>query len=445
MTTAARAENGKMGLWMTSAVVVGTVIGSAIFMLPVSLAPLGLNSLIGWIISGIGAVCIAFGLARVSRFGGDGIQANIEREFGSTVAFLVAWAFWASNWVAQASVAIVAASTLSFVVQFSGELIIPVAIGCVVVLTAINTAGARAAGGFSIVTVAIKVVPLLAVVWLFVERGATGGSYEPLAPAPVNLSNLGSATALTFFALTGFENATAPVCKVHNPQRTLAIAIIGGTAFSALVFLVAGTSIQMLLPSNVIAASSAPFADAIALSWGRTAASIAALAIAISAIGCLNCLILGTGELGYSMGLRGDLPAAMARTRGANTPVISQMVGSGLTILLLIANSSHGTAALYTFVVLLSTAGVIVLYFVGALAAWKSTKTAGGRAVILVALLFSAFALYGTGLEADLWCLALLAAGLAIRAVVRRFSSRSPIGSTPLVEASPTVLRGSSS
>jgi len=434
-------SHGKMGIWMTSALVVGTVIGSAIFMLPVSLAPLGVNSLIGWIVSGIGAVCIAFGLARVSRFGGDGIQANIEREFGPTIGFLVAWAFWASNWVAQASVAIAVGSTLSFVApQLAAGHVVTIAIASVVVLTAINANGVRAAGGLSIVTVMIKVLPLLAVVWLFGQRGVGGGPYEPLAPAQVNWSNLGTATALTFFAMTGFENATAPVCKIRDAERTLSRALIGGTALSAVIFLIAGTSIQMLLPAHVVAASPAPFADAIASSWGRGAAMLAAFAITISAIGCLNGLILGTGELGYSMALRGDLPAVIARTRGTNTPVISQMLGSGLTILLLLANSSRGTASLYTFVVLLSTAGVIVLYFVGALAAWKSTATLGGRAIILVALLFSVFALYGTGLEADLWCLVLLAAGLAIRTITRRLSSRSPIGSSQPLAAIPAVL-----
>src|SRR5690242_19935494 len=180
MTTTTRANDGKMGLWMTSAVVVGTVIGSAIFMLPVSLAPLGVNSLIGWIVSGIGAVCIAFGLARVSRFGGDGIQANIEREFGPTIGFLVAWAFWASNWVAQASVAIAVGSTLSFVApQLAAGHVVTIATASVVVLTAINANGVRAAGGLSIVTVMIKVLPLLAVIWLFAQRGG-GGPYEPL-------------------------------------------------------------------------------------------------------------------------------------------------------------------------------------------------------------------------------------------------------------------------
>lgn len=434
-------DGAKMGIWMTSALVVGTIIGAAIFMLPVSLAPLGFNALIGWVVSGIGAVCIAFALAQFSRFGGEGIQANIEREFGPTIAFLVTWAFWVSNWVAQASVAVAAGSTLSFIGKgLGGGIVIPVAIGSVIVLTAINAVGVRASGGFSIVTVAIKVLPLLAVTWLFIGRGAGGGRYEPLAPAPINLANVATATALTFFALTGFENATTPVCKVRDAKRTISRALLGGTAFAALVFLVAGTSIQMLLPANVVAASPAPFADAIATSWGKDAASLAALAITISAIGCLNCLILGTGELGYSMALRGDLPAAMSRTHGANTPVVAQLVGSGLTILLLLANSSRATANLYTFSILLSTAAVIVLYFVGALAAWKSTAKTGARSIIVVALLFAAFAMYGTGVEADLWCLVLLAAGLAVRAVVRRLSSSLPADSSRLAEASPAVL-----
>ncbi|HEV8408503.1 MAG TPA: APC family permease [Sphingomicrobium sp.] len=441
MTTSA--EN-KMGIWMTSALVVGTIIGAAIFMLPVSLAPLGFNALIGWIVSGIGAVCIAFALAQFSRFGGEGIQANIEREFGPTIAFLVAWSFWISSWVAQASVAVAAGSTLSFIGGGSG-LVLPMSIASVVLLAGVNAVGVRASGVLSIVTVAIRVLPLLAVTWLFAERGVSGGHYQSFAPAPINLANLSSATALTFFALTGFENATAPVCKVRNPERTISRALLGGTAFSALIFLAAGTSIQLLLPAGTVAQSPAPFADAIMTQWGRPAASLAALAITISAIGCLNCLLLGTGELGYAMALRGDLPTIMARTRGANTPVVSQIVSAGLTILLLLANSSRATANLYTFIILLSTAAIVVLYFVGALAAWRTTSKPGARSIIAVAVLFAAFAMYGTGLEADLWCLVLLAAGLAIRAAVRGLSSRSPIGSSQLAEAIPVAPPGSSS
>ena len=78
------AKDGRIGIWMTSALVVGTMIGAGIFMLPVSLAPLGANAVVGWILSIAGALTIAFSLACVSRLGGDGIQANIERNLGAT-------------------------------------------------------------------------------------------------------------------------------------------------------------------------------------------------------------------------------------------------------------------------------------------------------------------------------------------------------------------------
>lgn len=420
-----------IGIWMTSAVVVGTIIGAGIFMLPVSLAPLGPNALIGWLVSGVGVLCVVFALARLSRLGGDGIQANIEREFGPTVAFLVAWAFWVSNWAAQASVAVGAASALSFIgPQFGGQdWIVPLSISFVILLTAINAIGVRAVGSLSIVTVAIKIVPLLAVIWLFAERGASGARYEALAPMPISFANVATATALTFFALTGFEAATTPVGKVRDAGRTIPRALLAGTVFVIVLYLLAGTGIQMLLPADVIVASPAPFADAMVTRWGQGAASFAALAIAISAIGCLNSLILATGELGYAMALRGDLPAGMAKTRGINTPVVAQIVASILTIVLLLANSSRATANLFTFIILLSTAGVIVLYAISALAAWKLSPTLGARVVIAIALLFIAFAIYGIGLEANLWCLVLLAVGLGIRAVMHRLNSSG--GSSP--------------
>ncbi len=433
-------KTNSIGIWMTTALVVGTIIGAGIFMLPVSLAPLGRNALIGWLISGAGVLCIVLALAQLSRLGGEGIQANIEREFGPTVAFLVAWAFWVSNWVAQASVAVGAAAALSFAgPQFGGpDLIVPVAIGWVVLLTGINAIGVRAAGGFSLVTVAIKILPLLAVIWLFLERGASGVSFEPFPATPITFANVAAATALTFFAFTGFEGATTPVGKVRDPGRTIPRALIGGTAFVVVLYLAAGTSIQMLLPADVVAASPAPFADALVSRWGHGAATFAALGIAVAAIGCLNGLILATGELGYAMALRGDLPAVMTRTRGINTPVVAQVVGSGLTILLLLANSSRATANLFTFIILLSTAAVVVVYVVSALAAWKLSPTPAVRATIATGLLFLAFATYGIGLEADLWCLALLAAGMMIRAAMHRINSRAgPILAPAVVPAAP--------
>ena len=174
--------------------------------------------------------------------------------------------------------------------------------------------------------------------------------------------------------------------------------------------------------------------------WGHGAATFAALTIAVAAIGCLNGLILSTGELGYAMALRGDLPAIMSRTRGVNTPVMAQIVGTGLSILLLLANSSRATASLFTFIILLSTAAMVIVYLTAVLAAWRCSPALPSRFVLALAALFILFATYGVGLEADLWCLVLLAVGLVVRWGMQRINART--GSTRAVEVNPAPPLG---
>jgi APA family basic amino acid/polyamine antiporter len=427
--------DGRIGIWMTGAIVVGTMIGSGIFMLPGSLAPLGVNAPIAWGLSSAGALAIAFGLARLSRLGGDGIQANIERQLGPTAAFLVAWCFWVSNWTAQAAVAIAGASALAWMGSaFAGPsfhlAIVPAAIAGVVLFTAINALGARASGAAGIVTVAIKLLPLLGVILILGLRATGPTPFEPFAAAPVTLANLATATALAFFALTGFENCTTPVGKVRDPERTIPRAIMAGTFAVAILYLLASTAIQWLLPANVVAASTAPFADAIAAQWGGRAAAFVALCIAVAAFGCLNALIFGTGELGYALALRRDLPAAMAWTWRGNTPVGAQLVGAALSVLLILANSSRATAGLFTFIILLSTAAVLVVYLAGALSAWRMSPAPGARAVLVLALLFILFAFYGTGAEASLWGLVLLVIGFAVRLVMHRLAAPGAVAAS---------------
>ena len=63
---------------------------------------------------------------------------------------------------------------------------------------------------------------------------------------------------------------------------------------------------------------------------------------------------------------------------------------------------------------------MLVVYLAGALSAWRLSTSLRPRAVVIVALLFILFAFYGSGAEADLWCLALLAIGLAVRTAMHR-------------------------
>ena len=196
-----QARDHKLGIWMTGALVVGSMIGSGIFMLPVSLGPLGANAVLGWMVSILGALAIAFALASLSRSGEGGIRTYIERSFGPAPAFLVAWALFWSNIAAQAALAIATASAASSLFPALGGAsgIVAVGIGSVIFLTIVNLRGVRTSGGLSLLTVLIKILPLLAVVAILGMRQISGVPFERLAGSPLTLPNIATATALPYW------------------------------------------------------------------------------------------------------------------------------------------------------------------------------------------------------------------------------------------------------
>lgn len=428
-----------LGPWMTAALVVGGIIGSGIFMLPVTLAPLGPNAVAGWLVSGLGALCIAFALSRLVTADGEGLQAYIERGFGALAGFVVAWCFLVSTWAANAALAIAAASATSRVLPAFAEpgRVALLAVAFIGFLTAVNAAGARAMGRLAVLTTLLKLLPLLAVIVLVAVGAGQGRDFEPLAIVPLTLDNVAVAVALALFALTGFENALAPVGKVRDPARNIPRAMVVGTAFVAVLYLLSSSSVLILLPQSVVASSAAPFADALVTEWGEGAAILAALGMAVAAFGALNGGIMVAGEAGFSMASRGDLPAVLARTRGPNTPVASQLASSAIVVLLVLFNSSRTTAGLFQFVILLSTVAVLVVYLIGSMAALRLRPGPLAALPIVVGLGFALFAFYGSGLEASLWGLALLAAGLGIRTLMHRLNSSAATGPAAAQAAPP--------
>jgi len=227
--------------------------------------------------------------------------------------------------------------------------------------------------------------------------------------------------------MLGFENATAPVGKIRDPERTLPRAILGGTMMVGVIYLLASTGVTLLLPAALAASSPAPYAEVYAATGGEPLAIAAALAIAIGGFGTLNCLVLATGEVGYSLALRRQLPAIMARTTASETPVVAQVAGSALAILAVLANASRSTAGLFTFLILLVTSAALVVYLVATLAAGRLDRGLGPRLVLALAMLFIAFSFYGAGAEANAWCIALLALGAIDYFVMRWLNGRSTI------------------
>lgn len=408
-----------LGPWMTLALVISGVVGVGIFYLPIALAPLGGSVPIGWLISGIGVMSMAYCASRIVSPDGGGLQAYVENELGPGAGFIVTWATWCSSCVGNPAVALAAAAGLASIVPgLSGHLVI---LGSVffVVLTLVNLRGIKTVGELAIVTVLIKILPLIAVVVIAAILGARGAPLQPIGVPPASLSNIATASALCLFALTGFEFSLSPVGKIKNPERNLSRALVFGLAGIALTYLLVTLSLSLIIPNSAIAKSIAPFPQAIGIYWGSTAALLAAAAMVISAFGTLNASILACGEMLYSMSLRNDMPRFFSRTNRFNAPYAALIMSVAIGFVLLGLNEAKGTTQLFTFITLLAADAVLYLYSAAAIAAAIKDRKPLTSAAAGIGLLFVLWAFYGSGLEAFLLSLGLLSTGVVIYLVRR--------------------------
>ncbi len=422
------------------AMVVGTVIGSGIYLLPTTLAPYGPNLLVAFAVTISGTMCLAFALASLAARIPGGPFAYVESAFGETAAFVTLWSYLISQWTGIAAVSVAVAGAIGHVIPAarSGPGLLVVALGSIAILTLINLTGARSAGRVQVAATLIKIVPLVAVVLLVAMRFGSGAPVEPLTSVPVTLAGVGAAAALMLFSLTGFEAAAVTANVTRDSSHTVPFSTVAGTGFTGLIYLTATVATLMLLPSAIAATSSAPFADAIAPILGGGAGSVVAIIAAISAFGTCNALLLLAAEVGRSLAGANDLPPLFRRTNAAGAPVGSLLCAALVASLLVFASASESFVEVYVFIALVSTVAALVLYAVCAAAAWRLRVTGRWVAVAVVAIVYSIAMFVGAGWEATLWGFGLALAGLPIRWLSRRFNSR---GSTPLAEAAPAAPR----
>jgi APA family basic amino acid/polyamine antiporter len=404
-------ERRMLGPWMTLALVISGVVGVGIYYLPIALAPLGGSVPIGWLISAVGVMSMAYCASRIISPDGGGIQAYVENELGPGAGFMVTWMTWCSSCVGNPAVALAAAAGLATIIPGLGNHLVLLASAFFIVLTLVNLRGIKAVGELAIVTVLIKILPLIAVVVIAAILGGSGAPLQPIDVPPPSFGNIATASALCLFALTGFEFSLSPVGKILNPERNLARALVFGLAGIAVTYLLVTVSLSLIMPNSAIARSIAPFPQAIGSYWGGLAGILAAAAMVVSAFGTLNASILACGEMLYSMALRNDMPRYFSRTNRFNAPHAALIASVGLGFILLALNEAKGTTQLFTFITLLATDAVLYLYSAAAIAAAIKDKRPSTTIACVIGLAFVLFAFYGSGLEAFLLSVGLFAAG----------------------------------
>ena len=415
MMTAGVRPAQKLGLAMCVALVMGNMIGSGVFLLPASLAPFGWNGVAGWVITIAGALALAVVLARltVAFPEASGPTAFVQLAFGRVPSFMIGWAYWVSVWTANVTLAVAAVSFLSLFAPALGDHMALSTLALIWIVTAINWRGARAAGRFQIVTLLIKLIPLLTVIVLI---PIAFGSETPVVTTPFpaegfSLTAVSGSAILTLWALLGFESASVATDKVKDPVVTIPRATIIGTLATGILYLIVCSAVALMLPADEVATSDAPFALFAETYWGHGPALFIAAFAAISAIGALNGFTLIQAELPATLARQGLFPAWFARTNRHGTPVAALLIASTLATACVVLNSNKSTAEMFTFMAILSTSVTLWLYLSCAAAALRLRVAIP---VALVGLAYSVWTRWGAGLTVRAMSLIVMVAGLPL-------------------------------
>lgn len=417
-------EQSKLGFWTSTALVVGNMIGSGIFLLPAALAAYGGISLLGWLCSAVGAILMAlvFGeLGRVAPRTTGGPYAYTRISLGEFPAYLVAWTYWISIWCTNAAIAVALVSYLSVFIPILAEspfAAIITGLSVIWFLTWTNSKRIKTVGFVQLITTILKLIPLVLI-------GILGIFYIQFDHFPAfnlsgqsNLSALTTVTMLTFFAFLGMESASISGSKIKNAGTTIRNSTIAGTLVTVVVYLLSSVVIMGILPAEMLATSNAPFADAAAVFWGTSAKYIVAAGAIISTFGALNGWILIQGQIPMSAAQDKLFPKIFSKLNANDSPAIGIIMSSILASLLMALNYSKSLVGAFTFMITLSTLAVLTPYlFSTASYVLQTIKLKEGnltRALILASLAFgfSLWVMVGSGQEVVFWGFILLMAGI---------------------------------
>jgi APA family basic amino acid/polyamine antiporter len=430
-----------LGLWMTTALVIGNTVGSGIFLLPAVLGAYGSISLVAWLFTATGSLMCALVFARLSRRlpRAGGPYAYTREGFGEFTGFLVAWGYWISCWTTNAALAVAMVSylTVFWAPLGTNALLAGVtAVGSIWLLTFVNALGVRPVGMLQVATTVLKLTPLVGVAAFGLFYLDTS-NFVPFNASELSAGNaLTACVALTLWAFLGIESATIPAEHISHPERTISRATLMGTGGIAVLYIAGTAAVMGILPQSRLAASTAPFADAAEAIWGSWAGYAVAAGAILSCFGALNGWILNTAQISQAVAKDRLFPEVFGRLSRRGMPLFGLLVSSILATLLVAVNYTKGLVEQFTFIILLATMTALVPYVFSAASSLiqmsRDRKERGrqlSRAALMVsvlAFLYSVWAIAGAGHEIVYWGFLLLLAGIPVYIFMRWNGSTAP-------------------
>ncbi|MDO3411991.1 amino acid permease [Saccharibacillus sp. CPCC 101409] len=456
----------KLGFWILTALVVGNMVGSGIFMLPRSLAeaasPAG--TVLAWAVTGFGVLMLAlvFGnlaLRKPELNGGPQIYA--KELFASRPAlsllsgFMSSWGYWIGNIAGFVAVVTTFASYLSTFVPAmndggvlltlgSFELTIGHALNfavCSLLLWATHflaLRGIEGAGRINLIATATKVIGFAVFIGiaLFAFRASNIGPFagphlNEAGRAAALPSQVNGAAVVTLWAFIGVESATVFAARAKR-KADVSRATVAGLAISLVLYVGISILTMGLLPQADLVNSQNPLVDAMTAVLGSYGGYLLAGLGLVSLIGSTIGWVLLSAEVPYEAARQRVFLQPFRRENGRGMPKLSLWISNGLGQLLIFSTVSGSISQAFDFIIVVATLAYLVPYLIASVYQLKLTLTGESYArlrerrmdgaVAALATVYSVWVIYaGTSdWKTFLFGVLLLASGIVFYPLLRR-------------------------
>jgi len=301
----------ELGLFDAVMINAGTMIASAIFIVPATVAAavhgtalMTLVWVIGGIVSLLGALSIAELAAAYPEAGGQ--YAYLREAYGTVWAFLYGWAnFAVINTASIAAIAVGFARYIGFFTPLSEAAIRVIAVLSIVGLTLLNCRGVRLGATTQNVLTTLKIGALVAlIVTSFVLPGGAASHFHPLRPSGTIgqwIGPFGVAMVGVLWAYDGWIETTYVGSEIMDPGKNLPRSIILSTLIVVALYVLASVAYVYVLSPAGVAGSALVASDAAKITMGGIGATFVVVAILISTLGANNGIILTAARIPYAM------------------------------------------------------------------------------------------------------------------------------------------------
>ena len=403
----------KMSVLQLTILTAVNMMGSGIIMLPTKLAQVGALSIVSWLITAVGSMCLAYAFAKCGMYGrkGGGMGGYAEYSFGKAGNFMANYTYGVSLLIANIAIAI---SAVGYAATFANATLTPLMTGIYTIFTlwlatVLNFGGASITGRVSSFTVWGVIAPVLVIStagWAYFSADMYVANWNvnnmPFGEAATN------SIAMTLWAFLGLESACANADAVDNPEKNVPKAVLGGTLGAALIYIVSTNMMFGIVPASELVNSNAPFGLAFASMFNGTVGKIVMGLMVMSCFGSLLGWQFTIANVFKGAADEGYFPKLFSKITSKDAPVVGMVTITILQSLMSLMTISPSLSEQFETLVNLAVVTNIIPYLLSmgaVIVLMKAAKRAGSELkgttfIAFIGSLYSLYALYASGFDA---------------------------------------------